>query len=288
VDVTLNDASFVVVGQMIAVQGAGGNATTAASLKCTAKNGNIVTLQNVASPPFPPADTTQAGLLNKLSGLSTDYVGGDNACHALAAVPTGAVLDFAGSTAPTGFLLCDGSAVSRSTQAALFAVIGTTYGAGDGSTTFNLPDLRSRLSVGVGTGGGLTARTLGDIGGEETHKLALAELAAHNHTDTGHVHYCAGVDHTHTIAAGQFSHSHSAYYLANVQGGGTAGQPAPAPSSGSHPTSTDTLPGGGTAAADRSLAFNSNSAAAVISTVGSGTGHNTMPPFLALNKIIKN
>ncbi len=65
---------------------------------------------------------------------------------------TGIIWPYAGSGTPAGFLLCDGSAVSRSTYAALFSVISTTYGAGDGSTTFNVPDLRGRTIVGVGTG----------------------------------------------------------------------------------------------------------------------------------------
>jgi microcystin-dependent protein len=63
--------------------------------------------------------------------------------------PAGTVVPFAGSSAPTGYLLADGSAVSRTTYASLFAVVGTTYGVGDGSTTFNLPDLRGRAPVGL-------------------------------------------------------------------------------------------------------------------------------------------
>jgi hypothetical protein len=84
VQVSVTDASWVVLGQMIAIQSAGGDPNSAASLKCTAINGNLITLQNMASPPFPPADTTQAGLLNKVSGIATDYVGGDNATHPIA------------------------------------------------------------------------------------------------------------------------------------------------------------------------------------------------------------
>jgi microcystin-dependent protein len=70
-------------------------------------------------------------------------------------VPTGAVMPYAGSSAPTGWLLADGSAVSRTTFTALFTAIGTTYGAGDGSTSFNLPDLRSKFPVGAGTAGSI-------------------------------------------------------------------------------------------------------------------------------------
>lgn len=64
-------------------------------------------------------------------------------------MPTGSVIPYAGKSAPDGWLLCDGAAVSRTTYADLFAVIGTTFGSGDGSTTFNLPDLRGRVAVGV-------------------------------------------------------------------------------------------------------------------------------------------
>ena len=67
-------------------------------------------------------------------------------------VPIGVIFDYGGTSAPTGFLLCDGSAVSRTTYADLFAIIGTSFGAGDGSTTFNLPDARGRVMIGVGTG----------------------------------------------------------------------------------------------------------------------------------------
>lgn len=104
--------------------------------------------------------------------------------------PVGGIKAFAGSTAPAGWLLLDGSTRSRTGYAALFAVVGTTYGVGDGSTTFGLPDLRGRALIGVGTGTGLSARTLGAIVGAETHTLAAAEsgLVGHNHTQNAHRH----------------------------------------------------------------------------------------------------
>ena len=83
---------------------------------------------------------------------------------------------------PTGWLLCDGTAVSRSTYADLFASIGTAYGTGDGSTTFNVPDYRGRAPIGVGQGSGLTNRSLGDSLGVETHQLTTAEMPTHGHT----------------------------------------------------------------------------------------------------------
>jgi microcystin-dependent protein len=118
--------------------------------------------------------------------ITGDYkVNGTN----LRTVPTGTVSAFAGSAAPTGYALCDGSAVNRTTQAALFAVIGTTYGSGDGSTTFNLPDLRGRVVAGLGESLlGATADTLGEDNGliadTKEHTLTAAEsgLPSHNHT----------------------------------------------------------------------------------------------------------
>ena len=83
--------------------------------------------------------------------------------------PAGTVLMFAGGTVPTGYLLCDGSAVSRTTQATLFAAISTTYGGGDGSTTFNLPDMGSKFPRG---------NTLATPGGASTHTHPLSDLGA--------------------------------------------------------------------------------------------------------------
>jgi microcystin-dependent protein len=98
------------------------------------------------------------------------------------AVPiTGEVIEYAGTSVPTGYLACNGAAVSRTTYAALFAVIGTTWGAGDGSTTFNVPDFQGRSSVGSGSGSGLTPRTIAAGGGEENHVLTIGELATHTH-----------------------------------------------------------------------------------------------------------
>ena len=102
----------------------------------------------------------------------------------------GFIIQYASSTPPDGWLLCDGSAVSRTIYAALFSVIGTTHGSGDGSTTFNLPDLRGRVAVGAGQGSGLTNRIAGSRGGAETHTLTTSEMPSHNHSinDPGHRH----------------------------------------------------------------------------------------------------
>lgn len=100
----------------------------------------------------------------------------------------GAIIDFAGNYTPATYLECDGSAVNRVTYADLFAVIGTTWGPGDGVNTFNLPDLRGRSSVGrqpaaLGTDRPDT-RAVGAVGGETAHQLTESELAAHHHNTT--------------------------------------------------------------------------------------------------------
>lgn len=94
--------------------------------------------------------------------------------------PAGLVTAYGGSSAPSGWLLCDGSAVSRTTYAALFAIIGTVFGAGDGSTTFNLPNLKGKVPVGRDA-----AQTefdvVGETGGAKTHTLDTTEIPSHNH-----------------------------------------------------------------------------------------------------------
>lgn len=95
--------------------------------------------------------------------------------------PIGAISEYAGATAPTNWLICDGSAISRTTYADLFNVIGTRYGTGDGSTTFNLPDLRGRVPVGLNSND-TDFNTLGNTGGEKTHTLTVQEMPSHRHS----------------------------------------------------------------------------------------------------------
>lgn len=93
---------------------------------------------------------------------------------------------------PEGWLLCDGRQVNRTTYATLFVAIGGTFGSGDGLTTFNLPDFRGRTLIGSGQGTGLTARTIGQSGGAETHTLTESEMPSHDHVIPGAVNLSSG------------------------------------------------------------------------------------------------
>ena len=155
---------------------------------------SFILLVEQATPDTP--STNQVILYAKSDGLmyTKDDAGSERELQAGA--PTGSVIAFAGTAAPTDWLLCYGQAVSRTTYAALFAVISTTYGVGDGSSTFNLPDLRGRVVAGqddmggssanrlTDQSGGLDGDVLGDTGGSETHTLTTPEIAAHTHTCT--------------------------------------------------------------------------------------------------------
>lgn len=131
--------------------------------------------------------------------------------------PVGCINLYAGSTAPTGWLICDGSAVSRTTYANLFSVIGTTYGAGDGSTTFNVPNLKGKVPVGLDLND-TDFDTLGETGGEKTHTLIPDEMPSHRHNLSAN--YTANTAHGH--------YQNDSYVATGIppgQAGGTAGTP---------------------------------------------------------------
>lgn len=184
--------------------------------------------------------------------------------------PAGSILLYGGSTAPTGFLLCDGSAVSRTTYSALFAVIGTTFGTGDGSTTFNLPNFKGRAPYGVGQGntadggGAGTTRTLGGNIGKETHTLTTTEMPTHTHTGS-------------TSSDGSHSHTERLQDSVDTAGGGATVSLAMNRNADDTPDYNV-----GTTSADgtHNHSFTTGSA-------GTGGSHPTVSPGLVVNFIIK-
>lgn len=125
------------------------------------------------------------------------------------AIPTGSIYLFAGSTAPMGYLICDGAAISRTTYSYLFARIGTAYGDGDGSTTFNIPDLRQRFPLGKSASG--TGSTLGDTGGtiDHLHTVDPPNTTTDSPSATVAATILAGgaasTTHTHDVNVAQFN-----------------------------------------------------------------------------------
>lgn len=103
--------------------------------------------------------------------------------------PVGEITMWGTTTAPTGWLVCDGTAVSRTTYSGLFAVIGTTFGVGNGSTTFNLPDFRGKVAIGRNASD-TDFDAMGETGGSKTKGLLYNNLPSHTHTitDYGHAH----------------------------------------------------------------------------------------------------
>lgn len=104
---------------------------------------------------------------------------------------TGEIKIWPAATAPNGWMLCEGGAISRTTYAALFALIGTNYGVGDGSTTFNVPDMRGRVPAGFDSTQP-EFNTRGKTGGEKTHVLTQTEMPSHTHTQNPHSHTLSG------------------------------------------------------------------------------------------------
>lgn len=198
------------------------------------------------------ATSTELNVLDGITASTTELNYTDGVTAAIQTqlnnnTPIGSVTMWVTGTAPTGWLLCQGQAVSRTTYASLFSVISTTYGVGDNSTTFNLPDLRGRVPMGAGTGrnvadsADLTARTLGaKISDAETVTLTAAQSGspAHDHSVTsvtGGTHTASGSistgSHSHTLTmeySGDATHDHAISGISNPRpamksDGGSAG-----------------------------------------------------------------
>jgi microcystin-dependent protein len=217
-----------------------------------------------------PATTVSVILKGDGSGGTTAAIPGTDY---QTPIPAGSIIDYGGAAAPSGWLLCDGSAVSRTTYSALFSAINTAYGVGDGATTFNVPDYRGRSSVGTGAGSGLTNRAIGSSFGEETHVLVTGELATHNHVvnivDPGH---------THTANVADPGHLHGY----NSGGAVGAGFPTLGNANGGNPNTFAAVTG-----ITVTNVANTTGITATSNNNGSGTGHNNMQPSLVATKIIK-
>ncbi len=181
-------------------------------------------------------------------------------------IPAGTMIDYAGTNEPGGWLLCNGQAVSRADFSGLFAAIGTTFGVGNGSTTFNVPDMRGRVSAGIdnmggiGAAGVLTGLALSNQVGTQTHVISLDELPTHNHTVSG--------------TTGDESNTHTHQYGSVATGGFSGG-------------------GLGITAATNSNATSANSTghthtfSATTSANGSSTAMTLVQPTMGINKLIK-
>lgn len=232
--------------------------------------------------------TAKAHLINKpvehcVAAIDYDEANAhvnDSAMHQQA--PTGAGMEFWGaeSAVPTGWLLCDGRAVSRATYATLHTLlkdaggVGTyVYGSGDGTTTFNLPDKRGRVTLSKDNMGGSSANRvvsaqadlMGGVAGVETVTLSTAEMPVHTHVQNAHTH--VQNPHHHAPAGlGTFYQQSSGTVDLLTQGGGSSYLNAT--------TTADTT------------AINQNTTA-VNQNAGGGAAHNNMPPYIAANYIIK-
>ncbi len=187
----------------------------------------------------------------------------------------GDLIPSAASSRP-GCLLCDGAAISRTQYADLFNAIGSNYGAGDGLTTFNIPDFRGRsfLGAGQGTAADSTVWNLGQqptsgAGGEQAHALSISEMPAHNHgvTDPGHAHGVTDPGHTHNlyrdVSTGTNVNSIEAPFGISGYGG-----------------EFTTLTG------STGITIDSNTTGISINDTGSSNTHNILPPISVVNIFI--
>ena len=203
---------------------------------------------NAAANALLPSQGGQSGKFLTTDGSNTAWA----ATSAGAAVPTGAILDFGGTAAPAGYVLCDGTTYdgTNPTYTALWGVIGNNYG-GTAQNNFKVPDFRGRSGIGTGAGAGLSSRSIGGSGGEETHVLSVGEMPTHAHTLTDP------------------SHSHA---LPTFGTGGGGGNNENIPSANGDGAQESTLASG---------------TGITMANSGSSSAHQNMHPYLVATKIIK-
>ena len=198
----------------------------------------------------------------------------------------GAIISFTGSTVPDRYLVCDGSAISRETYSALFAVIGTSYGAGDGSTTFNLPNMTGRAVLGAASG-----YNVGSTGGAETVTLTESTIPSHTHVipEHGHTNTIAAKTPSlsHTITQAVFKYTGLTTNVSNRYGSGTSKSAYYNRTSAAMSKSANLAVANHSATACTMSGSVTDCAAFDSETTGGDGAHNNMMPFMALTWIIE-
>lgn len=195
-----------------------------------------------------------------------------------ASLPAGTIVQWPGATAPANWLLADGAAVSRTTYASLFAAIGIQYGSGDGTTTFNLPNLKGKVAVGLDSSQ-TEFNTLGETGGAKTHTLTESEMPSHTHVQNSHNHTQDAHNHT------QNPHNHS-----TNTGEGYGGVRDTAYGGGDGYKAhyyTPSLVINNTTATNNATTATNQATTATNQNTGGGGAHNNLQPYIVLNYIIK-
>ena len=222
----------------------------------------------------------------------------DSDYEPLGSIPAGSITMYGAAAAPTGWLLCDGSAVSRATYATLFGVIGVTYGAGDSTTTFNLPNLKSRFPVGLDSSDA-SWDALGETGGAKTHTHAgHSDHSSLSHSGTA-VGDHSSLSHSGGAIANESSHQHWSSGTTNASNYDTMAAASGGAGSPNLPTHTHTYGNWTGAGSAHSHTFTQPSAHTVSAhsvtqpsahTISAHSAHDSpssVPPYLALNFIIK-
>jgi microcystin-dependent protein len=269
--------------------------------------------------PAPALNTLQNVTLTSLAPGEALVWNGTEWVNGVSGIP-GEIQMWTDTTEPEGWLVADGSEVSRTTYAALFATIGTTYGEGNGTTTFNLPDFRGKVAAGFDTAQ-TEFNALGKTGGAKTVTLTEAQMPSHTHVQNAHGHTgtaASGGAHGHTAstststthghtgsAAADAGHAHNSRYDGsrgetttrspfkdanarqqnNAQWSGAAGDHGHTGSitSGGAHTHALTVQ----AAADHAHTVTINDATATNQNAGSGEGHPNLQPYIVVNYVIK-